>query len=655
MIRPIRRPRFRDLRLAALVLLVVSLFAALTGTARAQEEQRLVIRSVDALRYPETKVVVLPVGPAPSPASYEVEQNDEAVPALQVASLTDVGTGVGIVFAVDTSNAMGREQAMDNVKAALTAAVAAKPANQQFAIVSFGVSARVVSNFTTNATTLTNAIATLRPSLERPESAERDGMRTALALLDDTNLQGNVVVIQAGGDDVSVSTQGQVEGDLMDSDVMVFGLGLDTGDLSTGDLQGQVSTTQGTYAQLDDMSKIGDSVAVIGGTVAAQLQLSYSSDPDATTIDLVVRAGDLSADATYNPGSLTVGSSLSPDVYNPPLAGGPGFLSGTGGKYLGGLLALAALILLAYGIGLIFFRDRTGLETALQPYADSYVSDSDEDEDPNGSALAQTKVLARAVELTGQFAENRGYLARIERALERADVPLRAAEALFFYVALSVVVTALVLVVSQNLIITLLVMIGFIILPPTILNRKARKRQAAFLGQLPDTLQLLSGSLRAGYSLMQGVEAVSQEVEDPMGRELRRVMVEARLGRPLEVALDDAATRMGSPDFEWAVLAIRIQREVGGNLAELLMIVSETMLQRERLRRDVRALTAEGRISAIVLAILPLMLGVAMYIINPDYIRVLFDTTAGNLMILGGIVLALVGFFWMKKVIEIEV
>ena len=90
------------------------------------------------------------------------------------------------------------------------------------------------------------------------------------------------------------------------------------------------------------------------------------------------------------------------------------------------------------------------------------------------------------------------------------------------------------------------------------------------MSQLPDTLQLLSGSLRAGYSLQQGVEAVSQEVEDPMGRELRRVMVEARLGRPLETALDDAADRMASPDFEWAVMAIRIQREVGGNLAELL-------------------------------------------------------------------------------------
>ena len=98
------------------------------------------------------------------------------------------------------------------------------------------------------------------------------------------------------------------------------------------------------------------------------------------------------------------------------------------------------------------------------------------------------------------------------------------------------------------------------------------------MGQLPDTLQLLSGTLRAGYSLMQGVEAVSQEVADPMGIELRRVVTEARLGRPLEDALEGTAERMGSPDFGWAVMAIRIQREVGGNLSELLLTVAETMV-----------------------------------------------------------------------------
>ena len=130
---------------------------------------------------------------------------------------------------------------------------------------------------------------------------------------------------------------------------------------------------------------------------------------------------------------------------------------------------------------------------------------------------------------------------------------------------------------------------------------------------LPDTLQLLSGTLRAGYSMMQGVEAVSQEVSEPMGRELRRVVTEARLGRPLEESLDAVAERMDSPDFGWAVMAIRIQREVGGNLSELLMTVADTMTQRERLKRDVKSLTAEGRISAYVLAALPVLLGFAMW------------------------------------------
>jgi tight adherence protein B len=172
---------------------------------------------------------------------------------------------------------------------------------------------------------------------------------------------------------------------------------------------------------------------------------------------------------------------------------------------------------------------------------------------------------------------------------------------------------------------------------------------------LPDTLSLLSGTLRAGYSLMQGVEAVSQEVEEPMGLELRRVVTEARLGRPLEQALDGTAERMASPDFAWAVMAIRIQREVGGNLSELLMTVADTMVQRERLRRDVASLTAEGRVSAIVLGALPPGLGLIMYFINPDYVSVLFDSGLGNVMLGLAVVSMIIGFVWMKKIIEIEI
>src|SRR5215813_3527733 len=138
---------------------------------------------------------------------------------------------------------------------------------------------------------------------------------------------------------------------------------------------------------------------------------------------------------------------------------------------------------------------------------------------------------------------------------------------------------------------------------------------------------------------MQGVEAVSQEVDDPMGLELRRVVTEARLGRPLEESLEGTAERMDSPDFAWAVMAIRIQREVGGNLAELLLTVAETMTARERLRRDVRTLTAEGRLSAIVLGVLPIGLGAIMFVINPDYMGQLYKTTPGLIMSIGALIM----------------
>ena len=133
------------------------------------------------------------------------------------------------------------------------------------------------------------------------------------------------------------------------------------------------------------------------------------------------------------------------------------------------------------------------------------------------------------------------------------------------------------------------------------------------------------------------------------------MLAEARLGRSLEQSLDEMAGRMGSPDFAWAVMAIRIQREVGGNLAELLRTVAETMIARERLRRDVKSLTAEGRISAIVLGILPVGLGFAMYFINPGYMKVLFHDGMGQALLIGSIILAVGGFYWMKKMIEIEV
>jgi tight adherence protein B len=330
----------------------------------------------------------------------------------------------------------------------------------------------------------------------------------------------------------------------------------------------------------------------------------------------------------------------------------PSFMQGTVGKALIVLLALLAAGLLAYGLLLLVTRaDQSTLETALQPYSD------DADESDGGRAevaFAESALIRRAVDTTARIARERGVLDVIEKKLEQADLPLRAAEALLFTIiaGLLIVIAATALYGPLALLFSLL-LVGLV--PAATLNIIAGRRRRKFASQLPDMLQLLAGSLRAGYSLLQGVDAVALEVSDPMGQELRRVLAEARLGRPLEQALDDAAERMSSPDFSWAVMAVGIQREVGGNLAELLDTVADTMIQRERLRREVKSLTAEGRVSAIILGLLPLGLGVMMFSMNREYISKLFNTGIGQGMLGGSAVLALVGFLWMKKIVDIEI
>src|SRR5207253_195828 len=183
--------------------------------------------------------------------------------------------------------------------------------------------------------------------------------------------------------------------------------------------------------------------------------------------------------------------------------------------------------------------------------------------------------------------------------------PLRPAEALFFYGA-GVLLIGLLAVLGAPSAPVGVAAAGLVAAVPVVAARALRTRRLkAFEAQLPDTLNLLAGSLRAGYSFLQCVEAVAQETTDPMARELRRALAEARLGRPVEEALGDIATRMESRDFEWSVMAIRIQREVGGNLAELLQTVSETMVQRARMPGEVKALTAEGRLARLRMGVLP--------------------------------------------------
>ncbi len=180
------------------------------------------------------------------------------------------------------------------------------------------------------------------------------------------------------------------------------------------------------------------------------------------------------------------------------------------------------------------------------------------------------------------------------------------------------------------------------------------RRRAAFTEQLPDLLQLVAGSLQSGFSLTQGLDAVVREGAQPASGEFARALSLARLGVDQADALQRVADRMDCMDLQWAVMVIRIQREVGGRLAEVLGTTVGTMRERSHLRSHVKALSAEGRMSAFILVALPVLVGGWLFITDRAYVRLLYTSTLGIAMLFGAVVLTGVGALWMRKVVKVE-
>lgn len=332
------------------------------------------------------------------------------------------------------------------------------------------------------------------------------------------------------------------------------------------------------------------------------------------------------------------------------IVGVEGFVGSPASRLLIAALVAVAAAALVGSVAVVFGRSQARVERRIAGYEALDVATTPA---PPRAVRTPGAVVQQAVDLTGAFAEKAGVLGRVERLLQQADLPLRAAEILFYVPSVAVIV-ALVTMLFASPLVALVVLFVVGGLPLGVVQWRAEQRVREFERQLPDTLNLLAGALRAGFSFLQGLEAVAQETTDPMRRELQLVLTEARLGRPLEESLDAVALRMRSRDLQWAVMAIRIQREVGGNLAALLDTVADTMTKRERLRREIRALTAEGRLSGFVLSIFPPAFAVLLYAVQPDYIRTLFEDSVGTASLIAAGVLSVFGWVWLRKIVDIE-
>jgi tight adherence protein B len=267
----------------------------------------------------------------------------------------------------------------------------------------------------------------------------------------------------------------------------------------------------------------------------------------------------------------------------------------------------------------------------------------------------QATTLATATDFAtvqiGKILAKRGY--GLAGKLEMAGIKTKASDVVVLVSAASLAAGAVMLLVvgpAVGLVVAVIIpVIGWFIL-----GFLVGRRKRAFADQLDSTLQMMAASLRAGYSLLQALQAMSSEADSPTKDEFSRVLNETRIGRPLNESLIEVSNRMASEDFNWVAQAIAINRDVGGNLADVLEGVAHTIRDRNQLHRQVASLASEGKLSAVILMALPFGVMAFLTVGNPKYLSVLFTTTIGWAIIVAGVILLTIGGFWLRATVRIK-
>jgi len=276
------------------------------------------------------------------------------------------------------------------------------------------------------------------------------------------------------------------------------------------------------------------------------------------------------------------------------------------------------------------------------------------------SVATPSAISEQILGLSDKLTRERESTAKTAMLLERADLAFRANEWYVLRAVTAVVTAATMWMLLHTSAITGLLAIavgslaGFFV-PQMFLSFKAKRRAGKFETQLPDVLTLLASSLATGFSLAQGIDAIVRDASEPSAKEFSRALAETRIGTSLEDTLEHLAKRMSSVNLTWTTMAIRIQREVGGNLAETLRTTAVTLREREALKRQVRGLSAEGRLSAYILIAMPFGMFAFLFATNRPYISLLWSGPIGFAMLAGGSLSLAAGYFWMNKVVTVEV
>jgi tight adherence protein B len=642
-----------------LLLSLLLLGGVLAGPAFAQEAEPLALRidAVNTTDHPNvTMVVSVPremVGLDLGSVAFTVTENGDKRSVIAQPELTD---GLQVVLLLDASGSMGGRP-IASAKVAAQDFLDAMPDGVEVAVVSFADEPVVLSSFTTDVGLTSAAITDLE--LGR-NTALYDGLVAGAELFDgDANSRRVLVLLSDGGDTASETTLEKSIVSLLDADVGFYAVELQSPEYDAAALARLGAATDGIVVPASDPDGLTAVFVDVAGQIVNRYELRYESAAFGPAT-VVVTAEDDGVTATAQAGvdypapppavastTVVVADAVVEDVVAlpDPRSGTVvvvSWVQSSSALWLGALAVFLGLLALLLFTGVGQRRDRV----------DKPSIDTKRFGRSKGKALAS---LTESATLLAERTVNRdaGSSGPVARLLEKAGIQLRPGEFVVLSLAGALAVAAVTLLISSALM--ALLAGGFTLLMiKWWLGRRVRKRQAAFADQLVDVLQLMSGSIRSGFGLMQAMDTVAQEIPPPAGVEFQRVKVETQLGRDSSEALMAMADRVGSEDFKWVVEAIDIHRDVGGDLADILDSVMETIRDRIRIRRRIQTLSAEGKVSGIILSLLPVVLTIAMLIISPNYIATLFNTTVGRVLIVIGLVLMAIGALWMRRVTSLK-
>jgi tight adherence protein B len=592
----------------------------------------------------------------------KVDLDGQDVPATAAAASASSDIARTSVLAIDTSASMAGPRITEAKKAAL-AYLATVPANVRVGVVTFDNTVKVVVPPGLDHQAARTAVAGLKLTLN---TALYDGVLGALRAAGPGGEgagQRKILLLSDGKDTTSTRLTDVVAA------VKKSGAGVDVVSLQKGDeankpLNAIAAAGKGTMLTTADPAALTAAFAKEAAALARQIvvtaEIPSGFDKTSSNVEVTVPTAAASYTASaYLPvqAAADIEAEEKAVVTTPqPVSSSPLDLSPTVMYAAVGAIGVGLVgLVLVFAVTSNKPASNLTLNEQIRAYGVMAVpgqSGPRREEDSGGNPFAgQAKQAAERA-----LANNKNLEARIAHSLEGAGLSLRPAEWLLLHAAIAVGGGLLgILLGSGNIFLGLLFVIAAIIGPWIYLKMKKAKRFKAFSTGLADTLQLMSGSLSAGLSLGQSIDTIVREGTEPIAGEFRRVVIESRLGVTLEDAMDGMADRMESRDFKWVVMAIRIQREVGGNLAELLLTVAATLREREFMRRHVRALSAEGRLSAYILGGLPPAFLVYLTLSKPDYVKPLYTTPMGWILCIVMATLLSVGVFWMSKVAKVDV